>query len=89
MKNLLSDRFENTWSRWLKALSFVLMSCLIASCNTGQLKQKPNVLFIIVDDLRPELGCMGKPIITPNIDQLAKTGVILTNGGLDYFKSSS
>ena len=40
---------------------------------------KPNVLFIIVDDLRPELGCYGNKIIkTPNIDQLAKEGILFT-----------
>lgn len=37
---------------------------------------KPNVLFIAVDDLRPELGCYGvKEIKSPQIDQLAADGV--------------
>ena len=46
--------------------------------RTGQAAQKPkyNVLFIAVDDLRPELGCYGNALIkTPNIDQLAAAGV--------------
>ena len=35
----------------------------------------PNVLFIVVDDLRPELGCYGADHIrSPNIDALANTG---------------
>ena len=38
---------------------------------------KPNVLFIAVDDLRPELGCYGNPIIkSPNIDRIARAGVV-------------
>jgi iduronate 2-sulfatase len=38
---------------------------------------KPNVLFLAVDDLRPELACYGKTHITsPNIDRLAKTGFV-------------
>ena len=39
--------------------------------------RKPNILFIAVDDLRPELGCYGvKEILTPNIDRLAKRGLV-------------
>jgi choline-sulfatase len=39
----------------------------------------PNILFIAVDDLRPELGCYGnKHIKSPNIDRLAKRGVTFT-----------
>lgn len=37
----------------------------------------PNVLFIAVDDLRPELACYGREHIrSPNIDRLAATGVL-------------
>ena len=37
---------------------------------------KPNVLFIAVDDLATTLGCYGDLIAkTPNVDQLAATGV--------------
>lgn len=37
----------------------------------------PNILFIPVDDLRPELGCYGNTAIkTPNIDRLAQEGVV-------------
>ncbi len=38
---------------------------------------KPNVLFIAVDDLRPQLGCYGDTVaFTPNLDRLAKMGVV-------------
>lgn len=38
--------------------------------------QKPNILFIAVDDLRPSIGCYGDPIAqTPHIDRLAAQGV--------------
>jgi arylsulfatase A-like enzyme len=35
----------------------------------------PNVLFIAVDDLRPELGCYGAShMVTPHMDSLASQG---------------
>ncbi|MEM7391744.1 MAG: sulfatase [Verrucomicrobiota bacterium] len=38
---------------------------------------KPNVLFIAVDDLRPELGCYGREQIkSPHIDRLAQRGLL-------------
>lgn len=42
------------------------------------LRSKPlNVLFIIVDDLRPQMGCLGaKNMVTPNIDKLAEDSVV-------------
>ncbi|PRX40404.1 sulfatase [Salegentibacter salegens] len=43
----------------------------------GQTKKPPNVLFLFVDDLRPDLGCYGNEIIkSPNIDQLASEGSV-------------
>lgn len=36
--------------------------------------QRPNVLFISIDDLRPELGCYGNDEIkTPNFDEFSKS----------------
>lgn len=39
--------------------------------------KKPHVLFIAIDDLRPELGCYGSPIaVTPNLDKLASKSLL-------------
>jgi len=51
-----------------------------ATLATANDKKPMNVLFIALDDLRPTLGCYGDPVaITPNIDALAKNGVLFTN----------
>ncbi|MHC4593619.1 MAG: sulfatase [Planctomycetota bacterium] len=43
-------------------------------------KEKPDVLFIAIEDIAPLMGCYGHPIVkTPNIDALAKRGVLFNN----------
>ncbi|QDT43741.1 Arylsulfatase [Gimesia alba] len=52
---------------------------LFAFCLTSQsfAANRPNVLFIAIDDLRPELACYGKQHIhSPHIDKLAKSGTL-------------
>jgi Sulfatase len=40
--------------------------------------RRPNVLFIAVDDMRCDLGCYGvKHVLSPNLDRLAASGVLL------------
>lgn len=50
--------------------------------STIKQKGKPNVLFILADDLGiTDLGCYGSSFYeTPNLDSLASDGVIFTNG---------
>ncbi len=45
--------------------------------NSAASGKKPNVLFIAVDDLRPQLSCYGhKHTISPNLDRLATEGTL-------------
>jgi iduronate 2-sulfatase len=37
--------------------------------------ERPNVLLIVADDLRPELGCYGSAAKTPHLDALAARGI--------------
>jgi iduronate 2-sulfatase len=56
----------------------VLISALLTALGLGiaQAAQRPNVLLIVVDDLKPALGCYGdKSAKTPNIDALAGRGM--------------
>lgn len=60
---------------WLSSV-FVLFSF-----QTFSQQQKPNVVFIIVDDLNDYEGVFGghPQVKTPNIDKLAKSGVTFVN----------
>jgi arylsulfatase A-like enzyme len=50
---------------------------MLSVCSLLGATERPNVLFIAVDDLRPELGCYGNKIVkTPNIDRIAARGVV-------------
>ncbi|KAG1714664.1 Iduronate 2-sulfatase [Nymphon striatum] len=40
---------------------------------------RPNILLVIVDDLRASLGCYGSSVITPNIDNLADHGIVFNH----------
>ena len=54
-------------------LSVLAIACFANSAGA----QKPNILFIAVDDLRPELGCYGSSIaVSPNLDALARDGLL-------------
>ncbi|EMI40449.1 secreted protein containing Sulfatase domain protein [Rhodopirellula sp. SWK7] len=52
--------------------------CLLLFISaTSHAADRPNVLFLAIDDLRPELGCYGSEIaITPNLDKLASQGLL-------------
>lgn len=58
--------------------TFLLLECSVCFCqgNSG----KPNILWLSVEDMSPRLGAYGDYTIpTPNIDRIAKEGVMYTN----------
>ncbi|WP_176884827.1 sulfatase [Dyadobacter soli] len=64
-------------------MKFLLLLALAgAALNTHgrpNAAPKPNVLFIMVDDLRPAMGCYGDALArTPHMDALARTGTLFS-----------
>lgn len=57
-------------------LLFIIFAVAFYSCSDEKQKEKSNVLFIAVDDLRSELNAYGAEHITsPNIDRLSAEGL--------------
>ena len=65
----------------------MLFSLFALGQDTAQ--NKPNVLFISIDDQNDWIGCMkGHPDVkTPNIDRLAKKGTLFANAHLQSLKT--
>jgi phosphoglycerol transferase MdoB-like AlkP superfamily enzyme len=63
----------------LRYRNLVLAGITVSSLTVAQ--KRPNVLFILSDDHSvPDLGCYGNPDLnTPNLDNLAKHGVLFRN----------
>lgn len=69
----------------------LLLTCLflVFSCkneiSTIDATQKPNVLFIIADDLNCDLGTYGHPMVqSPYMDKLAAAGLVFENAHCQY-----
>jgi arylsulfatase A-like enzyme len=84
MKNIF-DSGKKRSGKIIILATATLLSC-IGKVQTGKQIEamtpvdKPNILFISVDDLRPQLGCYGNPQMkTPNIDALASEGIVFTS----------
>jgi arylsulfatase A-like enzyme len=54
--------------------------CLMASDSTAATREKPNIIFILADDLGyGEVGCYGQKLIqTPQLDRMAREGIRFT-----------
>lgn len=67
------------WGLWkvVKIASAAVVALAVASTPSCSAEERPlNVLWVMADDLRPQLGCYGDPIVkTPRIDRFADTAV--------------
>src|SRR5450759_4352325 len=71
----------------VKLIFLFLSTIFICSAFAQTKSKKPNIIFILADDLGyGDLGCYGQQkIATPNIDRLAKMGVKFT----DFYSGST
>ena len=62
-------------------LRILFLALVVSMVATTAFADKPNVLFIAMDDLNDWVGCLGghPQTRTPNLDRLAASGVLFTN----------
>src|SRR5262245_5803031 len=48
----------------------------LALASAGEGRRMPNVLFVAIDDLSADLGCLGGVALTPHLDRLARSGIL-------------
>src|SRR5687768_7847678 len=54
-------------------------SSLVAHVSAAQSSDRPNIVWIVSEDMSPDLGCYGDPQAkTPNLDRLASEGARFT-----------
>lgn len=65
---------------------FLILVALLLNVSISKARDKKmNVLFIIADDLNCDLGAYGHYLVkTPNIDRLAKRGMLFTNNFCNF-----
>ena len=64
----------------MRLLLCLLTACLLACQAPPPAAERPNILWLVADDLGPDLGCYGVAAVhTPHLDQLAQAGVRYTH----------
>lgn len=77
MSRLNPVRLRNGRARRTALLSIAIASFTSLLALGVESSNRPNVLFIAVDDLRPEFGCYGAEYVkSPNLDRLARNGLV-------------
>ena len=63
----------------MKLLFLLLLACAPWPLTAAENPSRPNIVWIVGEDLGPELGCYGDTnALTPNVDRLAREGVRFT-----------
>ncbi len=61
----------------MKIALFALAALLVASPNSADAADKPNILWFVVDDMSANFSCYGERAIkTPHVDRLAREGTM-------------
>lgn len=77
MRLIISRRPSENFMKLIVSILLAIVSLGLATIMAA--REKPNVLFLIADDLSNSLGCYGdEAAVTPSLDRLAAEGVRFT-----------
>jgi uncharacterized sulfatase len=64
-----------------KIINTFFVAVLLSCCSVITVAQeKPNILWILSEDISVDLACYGTPVVkTPNLDKMAAEGIIFTH----------
>ncbi|HMR19397.1 MAG TPA: sulfatase-like hydrolase/transferase, partial [Sphingobacterium sp.] len=64
----------------LQKTALLIFFMLLFGFAKSQTDTKPNIIWIMTEDMSPELGCYGYPHVqTPHLDKLSKEGKLYTH----------
>lgn len=82
----MTNYLKLDWHLFSKTFSvgFFLLVGLLSACHQNSLLDRPNIVLILADDVSwDDIGAYGHPTVrTPNLDELAKEGMLFTQAFL-------
>ncbi|MHA4843411.1 sulfatase family protein [Flavitalea antarctica] len=64
----------------MKRFGFIVVFSFYVGCLAAGAQQKPNIIWILSEDISVDLACYGTPLVkTPNLDAMAEAGIRFTN----------
>jgi iduronate 2-sulfatase len=82
MSRIYPHRLLFAAHRLARESAIALLLCLALHARADR---PMNVLLVVVDDLRPELGCYGaREVVSPHFDRLASKGMLFHNAYAQY-----
>lgn len=80
MSEVTTTRIQKYFSSIARVAAGIALGFSLCSTAFGSDGERPNILWIVVDDMSCDFGYQGQTLVdTPHVDRLAKEGVVFSN----------